>query len=70
MCYLTKEMWDVLEVTHEGTEKVRRERKNALIQEYEMCRMLQGESIYDVQKMFIFEIFLFLRSYVRLILGK
>jgi len=29
-----KEMWDILEVTHEGTSDVKRARKHALIQEY------------------------------------
>ena len=48
----TKEMWDVLEVTHEGTDDVKRLRKNTLIQEYEMFRMKIGESICDVQKRF------------------
>jgi len=29
-------MWDILEVTHEGTTDVKRARKHALTQEYEM----------------------------------
>jgi len=45
-------MWDVLEVTHEGTSDVKRARKHALIQEYEMFRMQAGESIAEVQKRF------------------
>jgi len=45
-------MWDILEVTHEGTTEVKRARKYALIQEYELFRMQQGESIADVQKRF------------------
>jgi len=32
-------MWNILEVTHEGTDDVKRARKHALIQEYEMLRM-------------------------------
>jgi len=52
VCESTKEMWDVLEVTHEGTDEVKRARKNTLIQEYEMFRMKAGESICDVQKIF------------------
>ena len=48
----TKEMWDVLEVTHESTNEVKRGRKNTLIQEYEMFRMKSGEIICDVQKRF------------------
>jgi len=45
-------MWDTLEVTHERTNDVKRARKHTLIQEYEMFRMLKGESIADVQKQF------------------
>jgi len=52
VCESTKEMWDVLEVTHEGTNEVKRARKNTLIQEYEMFRMKAGENICDVQKRF------------------
>jgi len=45
-------MWDILEVTHEGTNDVKRARKHALIQEYELFKMQKGESICDVQKRF------------------
>jgi len=38
-------MLDTLKVTHEGTNDVRRTRKHTLIQEYEMFRMLKGESV-------------------------
>ena len=41
-----------LEVTHEGTNDVKRARKHTLIQKYEMFRMLKGQSIADVQKRF------------------
>jgi len=51
-CTSAKEMWDVLEVTHEGTNDVKRARKHVLIQEYELFRMQPGESIADVQKRF------------------
>jgi len=43
-------MWDILEVTYEGTNDVKRARKHALIQEYEMLRMQKGEIISEVQK--------------------
>lgn len=46
MCESTKEIWDVLEVTHESTNEVKRVRNNNLIQEYEMFKMKNGESIY------------------------
>jgi len=52
-CSSAKEKWDVLEVTHEGTNDVKRARKHALIQEYELFRMQPGEAIADVQKQFI-----------------
>jgi len=45
-------MWDVFEVTHEGTNNVKRVRKHALIQEYELFKMQQGESTTEVQKTF------------------
>ena len=51
-CKNAKEMWDVLEVTHEGTSEVKRARKHALIQEYELFKMQKGESIAEVQKKF------------------
>jgi len=51
-CKNAKEMWDVLEVTHEGTSEVKRARKHALIQEYELFKMQKGESIAEVQKRF------------------
>ena len=51
-CSSAKEMWDILEVTIEGITDVKRAGKHALIQEYELFRMQQGESIADVQKRF------------------
>jgi len=51
-CTSAKEMWDILEVTHEGTSDVKRARKHALIQEYELFRMKLGETIAEVQKRF------------------
>jgi len=46
-------MSEILRVTHEGTDTIKRARKNLLIQEYEMFRK-QGETIYDVQKRFMY----------------
>jgi len=51
-CKNAKEMWDILEVTHEGTSEVKRARKHALIQEYELFKMQKGESTAEVQKRF------------------
>jgi len=48
LCNSAKEMWEVLEVTHEGIEDVKRSRKHSLIQEYELFRMKPEESIADV----------------------
>ena len=47
-CSSAKEMWDILEVTHEGTNDVERARKHAIIQEYKLFRMQLGETIADV----------------------
>ncbi|XP_068475129.1 uncharacterized protein [Phaseolus vulgaris] len=51
-CDSAKKMWDTFEVTHEGTNDVKRARKHALIQEYETFRMQKGETIAEVQKRF------------------
>ncbi|XP_068483372.1 uncharacterized protein [Phaseolus vulgaris] len=51
-CASAKEIWNILEVIHEGTNNVKRARKHALIQEYEMFKMKKGETIADVQKRF------------------
>jgi len=45
-------MWDTLEVTLEGTNNVKKARKHALIQEYEMFRMQKEETIAEVQNRF------------------
>ena len=45
-------MSEILFVTHEGIDDVKKAHKNSLIQEYEMFRMQQGETIYNVQKRF------------------
>ncbi|XP_068503719.1 uncharacterized protein [Phaseolus vulgaris] len=51
-CYSAKEMWVVLEVTHEGADYVKRSKKHSLIQEYELFIMQLEETITDVQKRF------------------
>jgi len=51
-CNSAKEMWDILEVTHERTIDVKRAKKHALIQEYKLFRMQQGKTVADVQKRF------------------
>jgi len=51
-CISAKEMWDIIEVTHEGTTDVKRARKYVLIQEYDLFIMLKEETISNVQKRF------------------
>ncbi|KAL2327540.1 hypothetical protein Fmac_020967 [Flemingia macrophylla] len=51
-CTTTKEAWELIKVTHEGTLEVRRARKNTLIQEYKTFRMTQGQTIMDMHKIF------------------
>ena len=51
-CKTAQEMWDTLQVTHEGTSEVKRARINTLTHEYELFRMNQGESIQEMQKRF------------------
>ncbi|XP_019256245.1 PREDICTED: uncharacterized protein LOC109234627 [Nicotiana attenuata] len=43
-CETAKEMWDKLEVTYEGTSKVKETRINLLVREYELFQMKDGES--------------------------
>jgi len=51
-CKSAKEMWNALEVKHEGMNEVKKARKHALIQEYELFKMQKGEYITEVQKRF------------------
>ncbi|XP_070049219.1 uncharacterized protein [Nicotiana tomentosiformis] len=47
-CDTAKEMWDKLEVTYEGTGKVKETRINFLIHDYELFQMKDDESIEDI----------------------
>ena len=47
-----KEIWKILEVTHEGTADVRRARKHSLVSEYEAFRMKNKETISELQTRF------------------
>ncbi|XP_075103733.1 uncharacterized protein LOC142178301 [Nicotiana tabacum] len=47
-CKTTKEMWDKLEVTYEGTNKVKETRINLLVQDYELFQMKDGESVEEM----------------------
>uniref|UniRef100_A0A1U7X9X9 Uncharacterized protein LOC104236639 n=2 Tax=Nicotiana sylvestris TaxID=4096 RepID=A0A1U7X9X9_NICSY len=47
-CDTTKEMWDKLEVTYEGTSKVKETHINMLVHDYELFLMKEGESIEEM----------------------
>ncbi|XP_075100467.1 uncharacterized protein LOC142176484 [Nicotiana tabacum] len=47
-CEATKEMWDKLEVTYEGTNKVKETRINLLVRDYELFQMKDGESVEEI----------------------
>ena len=51
-CTNAKEMWDTLQLTHEGTTDVKRSRVNTLTHEYELFRMNPNENIQSMQKRF------------------
>ncbi|KAF1878127.1 hypothetical protein Lal_00049295 [Lupinus albus] len=51
-CNSAKEMWDTIQVTHEGISEVKHARLNALTQDYELFRMFPNEFIGDMQKRF------------------
>ncbi|XP_075080130.1 uncharacterized protein LOC142165487 [Nicotiana tabacum] len=47
-CDIAKEMWDKLEVTYEGTIKVKEIHINMLVNDYELFSMIEGESIEEI----------------------
>ncbi|XP_070054565.1 uncharacterized protein [Nicotiana tomentosiformis] len=47
-CDIAKEMWDKLEVTYEGTSKVKETWINMLAHDYELFQMKEGESIEEM----------------------
>jgi len=47
-----KELWKMLEVTHEGIADVRRTRNHILVSEYEAFRIKNGETISELQTRF------------------
>ena len=44
-CRTAKEIWDKLAITHEGTKQVRETRISILMHDYEMFRMIDGETV-------------------------
>jgi hypothetical protein len=53
-CKIAQEIWETLEVTHEGTIDVKRAKINTLTREYELFSMSAGESISNMQKIFTY----------------
>ena len=51
-CKSAKEIWNMLEVTHEDTTDVRRAGKHTLVFEYEAFRMKNDETISELQTRF------------------
>jgi len=51
-CKSAKEIWNMLEVTHEGTMGMRRSRKHTLVSKYEAFWMKNGETILEHQTRF------------------
>ncbi|XP_061360887.1 uncharacterized protein LOC133304840 [Gastrolobium bilobum] len=51
-CKTAKEMWDVLEITHEGTSEVKVSKILGLTREFELFEMNDGETIQSMQKRF------------------
>ncbi|XP_070043085.1 uncharacterized protein [Nicotiana tomentosiformis] len=47
-CEIAKEMWDKLEATYEGTNKVKETRINLLIRDYKLFQMKDGESVEEI----------------------
>ncbi|GAV58561.1 UBN2 domain-containing protein, partial [Cephalotus follicularis] len=47
-CNTAKEMWDLLEVTYEGTNQVKESKISMLVHEYELFLMHDNESISDM----------------------
>ncbi|XP_052188099.1 uncharacterized protein LOC127798498 [Diospyros lotus] len=51
-CKTTKEIWDKLEVTHEGTNQVKETKINNLVHDYELFTMKENEYIKDMYTRF------------------
>lgn len=47
-CKSAKQMWDLLQVTHEGTNEVKRSKIDLLMHQYELFSMKHKESIRDM----------------------
>src|SRR5436190_8595777 len=52
-CQTAHEIWHILEVTHEGTSRVKESKISVLVHKFELFTMNQGESIKDMYTRFI-----------------
>jgi len=51
-CELAKEIWDALQVAHEGTNQVKQSRIELLMRKYELLEMSDRESVIDMYTRF------------------
>ncbi|XP_074374646.1 uncharacterized protein LOC141715059 [Apium graveolens] len=51
-CKSAQEMWNKLVITYEGTLDIKDSRMDTLIQEYENFKLLEGETIIDMEMKF------------------
>ena len=47
-CKTIKQMWELLQITHEGTSEVKRSKINMLMYKYELSQMKQKEHVQDM----------------------
>ena len=52
-CDSAKEIWDRLQVLHEGTDQVKETKINMLVHQYEMFKMLEHENIDEMTTRFM-----------------
>ena len=52
LCETAHEIWHTLEVTHEGTNKVKESKVNILIHDFELFRMKLSETVVDMYTYF------------------
>ena len=52
-CKTAKQVWDTLEIQCSGTESIKKNRRNILIQEYEFFEAKSGESLTDIYDRFL-----------------
>ena len=52
MCSTAKEIWDKLEVTYEGTSRVKESKINLLVTQYEVFKMVESEIINQMYSRF------------------